>query len=77
MIDVGVKWGNEGDGMSLEIGDVREQTKEVAFNKFFRGDPKLLTMVVDNLVLVWVSVDGKGAGRGMEKIGEEVSYRYL
>jgi len=24
MIDVGAKWGNKGDGMSLKIGDARE-----------------------------------------------------
>ena len=51
--------------------------KKVALNKFFQGNPKLLTTVIDDLVLVRVMVDGKGADGGVEEIGEEVSYRYL
>ena len=45
--------------------------------KFFGGDPKLLTTVVDDLVLMGMSVNGEGAGGGMKEIGEEVFYRYL
>jgi len=45
--------------------------------EFFSGDPKLLAAVVDNLVLVRVTVDGVGAGWGMEEIEEEVGNWYL
>jgi len=34
-------------------------------------------MVIDNLVLMGMSVNGEGAGRGVEEIGEEIGYRYL
>ena len=56
---------------------VHSETKEVACNKFFQWYPKLLTAVVNDLVLVGVSVDSVGTGWGVEEIGEEVSYRYL
>jgi len=42
-------------------------------NEFFGGDLELLTTVVNNLVLVRVLVDGKGAGRSVEKVRIEVS----
>ena len=45
--------------------------------KFFNRDPELLTAVVDDLVLVRVTVDGVSAGGGVEEIGEEVRYWYL
>ena len=41
--------------------------------KLFSGDPELLTAVVDDLVLVGVTVDGVSAGGGVEEIGEKVS----
>ena len=40
--------------------------------KFFSWDPKLLTSVVNDLILVRVTIDGKGAGGGSEEIGEEI-----
>jgi len=43
--------------------------------KLFSGDPELLTAVVDDLVLVRVSVDSVSAGGGVKEIGEEVFYR--
>jgi len=46
-------------------------------NKFFGWDPELLTMVINDLVLVRVMFDGVSAGRSVEEVGEEVSYRYL
>jgi len=73
MKNVGTERGNEGDGVSLEVGDAGEKTEEVALNKLFDGDPKLLTTVVDDLILVRVAVDGVSAGGGVEEIGEKVS----
>ena len=51
--------------------------KEITLYEFFSGDPELLTAVVDDLVLVRVTIDGVGAGGSVEEIGKEVSYRYL
>ena len=39
--------------------------------------PKFLTMVINDLVLVRVAVDGIGASGSMEEVREEISYRYL
>jgi len=72
MINVGAKWGNKGDGVSLKIGDVGEKAEEVVLNKFFQRYPELFSTVVDNLVLVRMLVDGEGTGGGMEEVGEEV-----
>jgi len=51
--------------------------KEVMFDKLFGWYPKLLSVIVDDLVLVWMSVDGKGTGGGMEEVRKEICYRYL
>jgi len=34
-------------------------------------------VIVDDLILIGVSVDSEGAGGGVEEVWEEVSYRYL
>ena len=75
--NVGPKRGDKRNGVVMEIVDARKEAKEVTFYKFFLWDPKFLTVVIDNGVLMGVAVNGEGAGRGVEKVGEEVSYRYL
>ena len=75
MKDVGTKWGNKRDGVSLKIGDTGEETEEVMFDKFLLGNPKLLSAIVDDCILVRVVVDGEGTGGGVEEVGEEVFYR--
>ena len=77
MEDIGTKWGDEGDGVVVKIGDTREKTEEIVLNKFFLQDPELLTMVVNDLVLMGMLVNGKGTGGGVEEVQEEVSYRLL
>jgi len=52
-----------------------EKAKEVSFYVLFLWDPILLSAVVDNSVLVWVTINSKSTGRGIEEMGEEVSYR--
>jgi len=44
--------------------------KKIVLNEFFGGDPELLTMVVNDLILVWVSVDGVSTGWSVEKVWE-------
>ena len=77
MEHVSTEWGNKGDWISLKIGDMGEETEEVTFNELFLWDPVLFSAVVDDCVLVGVSVDDKGTGRGVEEVGEEVGYWYL
>jgi len=48
-------------------------TKEVMLDKFFLRDPKLFSVVVDDCILVGVSVGNKGTGRGSEEVRETVS----
>jgi len=54
---------------------VWEKAKEISFYVFFLWDPTLLSTVVDNGVLVWVSINSKSTNRGVEEMGEEVGYR--
>jgi len=77
MEDVGTKWGNKRDRVSLEVGDTGDETEEVTFDEFFLWDPELFSAIVDDCVLMRVSVNGKGTGRGVEEVGEEVFYRYF
>jgi len=69
--------GDKRNGVVMEIINARKEAKEVVFYKFFLWDPKFLTMVIDNGVLMGVAVDSKGTGRGVEEIGKKVGYRYL
>jgi len=77
MEDVGVEWGDKGDGVVVKVDDARKGVKEVLFDKFFLGYPEFLTTVVDDGVLVRVLVNSKGTGRGVEEVWEEVRYRLL
>lgn len=47
--------------------------QEVVFNIFVLGGPNLLSLFVDDGVLVWVMVSG-GAGQGSEELWEELSF---
>jgi len=70
--DVSPEWGNKGNGVVIKIRDAGKKAEEVMLNKFFCWDPELLAAVIDNLVLVQVTIDSVGAGRGIEEIGEKV-----
>jgi len=77
MEDVGVKWGNKRDWVSLKVRDAGNEVEEVMFDKLFLWDPELFSAIVDDCVLMGVLVNGEGTGGGVEEIGEEVFYRYL
>ena len=64
--NVGPERGDKRDRVVMEIVNARKETKEVTCYKFFLWDPEFLTTVVDNGVLMGMSVDGKGAGRSVE-----------
>jgi len=72
-----MEWGDKGDRVIIEVVDMRKEAKEITFYKLFLWNPKFLTMVVDNLILMGVTINSEGTGRGVEEIGEEDSYRYL
>jgi len=75
--NIGPERGDKRDRVVMKIVDTREEAKEVTCYEFFLWDPELLTMVVDNGVLMGMVVDSKGAGGSVEEIGKEVGYRYL
>jgi len=70
--DVGMKWGDEEDRVVVKIGDTREKMEEITLNKFFLWDPELLTMVVNDLVLMRVAVDGISTSGSGKEVGEEI-----
>jgi len=75
--DVSLKRGDEGDRVVVKVNDTRDKAKEISFYKLFGWYPKLLSAVIDDLVLVQVMVNGEGTGRGVEEVREEIGYRYL
>ena len=70
--NVSAKGGDERKRMGVEVGDTGDVTKEVAVDELLLGNPKLLTAVVDDSVLVRVAVDSEGAGGSGEEVGEDV-----
>ena len=75
IVDVCAEWGNKGDGVGFKVGDMGEKAEEVSFYVLFLWDPILFSMVIDDGVLVWVTVNSKSTGRGVEEMGEKVSYQ--
>ena len=72
MEDVGAEWGDEMEGVGVEVEDAGNVAKEVSFDKLLLGNPKFFSAVVDDGVLVWVAVDGEGAGGGGKKVGKDL-----
>ena len=77
MVDVCMERGDKGNWVSFKIGDTWEKAEEVSFYVLFLWNPVFFSMVIDNRILVWVTVNGKSTGGGMEEIREEVGYRLL
>jgi len=75
MVNVRAERGNKGNGVGFKVGDTRENTEEVSFYILFLWDPMLFPTVVNDGVLVWVTINSKSTGRSIEEVGEEVSYR--
>jgi len=70
--DVSLKWGDKGDGVVVKVNDARDKVKEILFYELFRQYPKLLSTIVDDLVLVRVTVNSISAGRGSEEVRKKV-----
>jgi len=73
MEDVGLKWGNKRDWVSLKVRDVGNEVEEIMFNEFLLWDPELFSVVIDDCVLMGMAVDGKGAGGGGEEVRKKVN----
>jgi len=72
MKNVSLERGDKRNWMVVKINDTGEEPEEVTLDKFFGWNPKFLTAVVNNLILVRVAVNGEGASGGSEEIGEEI-----
>jgi len=73
--DIVVDGGSEGGDIGSRVIDnvtvEWDETEEVLIYKFFLGVPKLLVVLVNDCVLVWVVVSGGGTDGGGEELGEE------
>jgi len=58
--------------MIIKVSDTGEEAKEISFYKLLRWYPKLFSLVVDDLVLVRVTVDSKGTGRSGKEVRKKV-----
>ena len=59
--DIGAEGSDKGKRMGVEVWDVGDVAKEVAFDELLLGDPKFLTAVIDDGVLVRVAIGDEGA----------------
>ena len=71
--NVSVEWSDKGDGVVVKISDTREEAEEVPFYKFFQWYPKFLAAVVNDLVLVRVTVNSVSAGRSSKEVRKKVN----
>jgi len=71
MVDRGLEGSDVGRWIVSNVAMERDKLKEVLVYKFFLRVPKLLVVLVDDCVLVWVVVGSSGAGRGGEELGKE------
>jgi len=62
--DVGTEGSDEGKGMGVEVRNTGDVAKEVPINELLLWDPEFLTTVVDDCVLMGVTIDGEGTSRG-------------
>ena len=70
--DVGTEGSDKGEWVVVKVGDAGDVVEEVPVDELLLWDPKFLTMVVDDGVLVWVAIGNKGAGWGSEEVGKKV-----
>ena len=70
--DVGAEGSDKGERMGVEVRDAGDVAEEVSFDEFLLGDPEFLAAVIDDCVLVRVSVGNEGTGGSGEEIGEDV-----
>jgi hypothetical protein len=75
MVAVSMEGHDEEGWMVVEGVIVGDSEEEVFMNVFVLRTPDLLTVFIDNGVLVGVVGDDGGTGRGGEEMGEELSFQ--
>jgi len=73
VVDRGSEGSDVGCGVVGEVTVKGDEVKEVPVYEFFLGVPKFLVVLVDDSVLVWVSVIGGSTGGGSEEMRKKVS----
>ena len=71
IIDRGLEWSDIHCWIVGNIAMEQDELEEVLVYEFFLGVPKLLVVLVDDCVLVWVAVVGSGTGRGGKELREK------
>ena len=70
--DVSMEWGDKMEGVSVKVGNAGDVAEDVPIDELLLWNPKFLTAVIDDGVLMGVPVSDKGTGRSGEEIGEDV-----
>ena len=73
MVDGGSEWSDVGCWVVSDITVEQDEAEEVLVYKFLLRVPKLLVVLVNDCVLVWVVVIGSGADRSGKELGKESS----
>ena len=73
VIDRGLEGSDIGGGIVDDVTVERDEAEKVLIYEFLLGVPKLLVILVDDCVLVWVVIGGGGTSRGGEELGKEIS----
>jgi len=67
------EWSDKGSGVVDNVSMEQDEMEEVLLYEFFLGVPKLLVVLVDDCVLVWVAVSSGSASGGSKELGKEGS----
>ena len=72
MKDVSAERSDKGKGIGVKVGDTGDIAEEVSIDELLLWNPKFLTTVVDDGVLVGVPVGDEGTGGSGEEVGKNV-----
>jgi len=73
VVDGGLEGSDIGSRVVNNVTVERDEAEEVLIYKFFLGVPKLLVVLINDCVLVWVVVGGGSTDWGIEELGKEGS----
>jgi len=71
VVDGSSEGSDVGSGIVDDITVEQNEAEEVLIYEFFLGVPKLLVILVDDCVLVWVVVSGGGTDGGGKELRKE------
>ena len=71
VVNTSTKRGDIEGGVVLDVVGVGDETEEVPVDELFLGKPKLLVVLVDNCVLVRVTILGEDTSGFSEEVWEE------